>query len=156
MGMPHQTAEEQTVADWHLIDLEFVAPPESEALVAANEWLQAADYDAPTIQPEGWKAKSWRSPMVAADDIAKRLGEMGLVCRLRMVRWWDDCGEPNLRQAAWIPSSPLASEPSLSDLYGLLHRAVGDTCDANLKGDISAALAKARSMGWRPTNTPAR
>lgn len=138
------------MADWHLIDLEFVAPPDPKALHAANGWLKAADYDAPTLTPDGWKAKTWRSPLVDAETLATRLGGMGLVCRLRMVRDYSLDAAVVLRQADWIASSPLASEPSLSDLYGLLHRAVDDVGDADLRADIEGALAKARAMGWKP------
>lgn len=140
------------MADWYYIDLEFLLPPDPECLVAANAWLQEADYDAPVLTAKGLRAKSWRSPLVADATLAKRLGEMGLVCRLRMVRdpGWGLTPGQVLPQTPWIPSSPLAAEPGRDELYGLLHRAVGEVTDAVLKGDITAALASARAMGWRP------
>ena len=82
------------MAEWHSVDLVFEELPSADALAAANACLRDADYDAPPLTAEGWREKSWRSPLVDLDTLPTRLAAFGVVCRVRSMEqrsaWGDD------------------------------------------------------------------
>lgn len=71
------------MAEWFTVDLVFEEPPSADALKAANAWLHAEDYDAPRLTAEGWRERSWRSPLVDLPLLPAFLARFGLVCRVR-------------------------------------------------------------------------
>lgn len=82
------------MAEWHSVDLVFEETPSADALAAANAWLRDADYDAPPLTADGWREKSWRSPLVKLDELVHRLSLFGLVLRARSMEqrpaWGND------------------------------------------------------------------
>lgn len=71
------------MAEWFTVDLVFEEPASADALKAANAWLHAEDYDAPRLTAEGWRERSWRSPLVDLPLLPTLLARFGLVCRMR-------------------------------------------------------------------------
>ncbi len=71
------------MAEWFAVDLVFEEPASADALTAANAWLHAEDYDAPPLTADGWRERSWRSPLVDLPLLPTLLARFGLVCRVR-------------------------------------------------------------------------
>lgn len=70
------------MANWYRIDLEWLSPPSLDALKNANEWIQKTDWDGPKLTPANIFFWNWRNPMISSSELAKKLQEFGLDCRI--------------------------------------------------------------------------
>lgn len=96
------------MADWYRIDLEWLAPPSSDALKIANEWIKETDHDGPKLTDQNIGFWNWRNPMIEAGSFAKKLGEFDLDCRIFLRHEtdadWFDCYDPAGKNLPWIYS----------------------------------------------------